>query len=476
MKRPCIARPFSFARVPAAEHAGRMRALLLSALLLSGSAHAAPLTQTQTAAIDAAAAQTLAATGVPALSIAIVRDGAIVYSHAYGTQREGQPARTEGKYKIASISKQFTAAAMLLLAEDGKLSLDDPVSKYLPDLTRAGDVKIRQLLSHTSGYRDFWPQDFAFADMLTPATPGKILDKWAKLPLDFDPGTRWQYSNTGYVAAGLIVEKVSGQPLMAFLKTRVFDRLGMQVVDQDTGMTAADPLGYQRFALGPVRVEAQPAPGWLYAAGGLAMTASDLARWDVSVIDRSVMKPSSYADQQRSVLLTDGTSSNYGLGVFVRTAKGHRQISHGGEAAGYLSENRIYPDDRAAIVVLDNADFGDAQTALADAIEGILFADSGDTSRALSVYRALREGRIDRDAFTRNGNFYFTATTLADYRASLAPLGEPKSVSRDSTALRGGLTAEKYTLDFGTKKLTIVLRAEPGPNGRIEQFTVYPAS
>jgi CubicO group peptidase (beta-lactamase class C family) len=453
-----------------------MRALALATLLLAGAAHAAPLTPAQTSAIDEAATKALAMTGVPAASIAIVRDGATVYTHAYGQQREGQPATVDGKYKIASISKQFTAAAILLLAEDGKLSLDDPVSKYLPDLTRAGDVKVRQLLSHTSGYRDFWPQDFAFVDMQTPATPAHILDKWAKLPLDFEPGSRWQYSNTGYVAAGLIVEKVSGQPLMAFLKARIFDKLGMHAVDQDIGMTAADPLGYQRFALGPVRVEPQPGAGWLFAAGGLAMTASDLARWDISVIQQSVMRPASYADQQRSVLLTNGTSSNYGLGVDVGNIKGHRRISHGGEAAGYLSENRIYPDEGAAIIVLDNADFGNAQVAIADAIEKILFADSGDTSRALSVYRSLREGRIDRSAFTENGNFYLTARAVADYRTSLAPLGEPKGITRDSSALRGGLTAEKYTLDFGTKKLTIVLRAEPGPNGRIEQFSVYPAS
>jgi CubicO group peptidase (beta-lactamase class C family) len=453
-----------------------MRAFALATLLLAGTAHAAPLTESQTAAIDAAATKSLAVTGVPAVSIAVVRDGAVVYTHAYGLQREGQPATVDGKYKIASISKQFTAAAILLLAEDGKLSLDDPVSKYLPDLTRAGDVKVRQLLSHTSGYRDFWPQDFAFVDMQTPATPSHILDKWAKLPLDFEPGARWQYSNTGFVAAGLIVEKVSGQPLMAFLKARVFDRLGMHAVDQDIGMTATDPLGYQRFALGPVRVEPQPGAGWLFAAGGLAMTASDLARWDISVIDQSVMKPASYAEQQRSVLLTNGTSSNYGLGVDVQNVKGHRRISHGGEAAGYLSENRIYPDEKAAIIVLDNADFGNTQTAIADAIEKILFADSGDTSRALSVYRSLREGRIDRAAFTENGNFYLTARAVADYRTSLMPLGEPKSITRDSSALRGGLTAEKYTLDFGTKRLTIVLRAEPGPSGRIEQFSVYPAS
>jgi len=450
-------------------------AALCAATFLSTSAVAAPLTPAQINAIDAAATKTLATTGVPAASIAVVEDGKIVYAHAYGLQRAGVPAKVDARYKIASISKQFTAAALLLLAEDGKISLDDPVSKYLPDLTRANEVKVRQLLSHTSGYRDYWPQDYAFVDMETPTTPQHILDKWAKAPLDFDPGTRWQYSNTGYVAAGRIVEQVSGMKLLDFLNARVFGRLGMHPVDLDTGLTDADPLGYHRYAAGPVRVEKQPAPGWLYAAGELAMSASDLARWDVSVIDQSVMKPASYREQQTEVLLTSGVGTSYGLGVEVDMVKSHRRISHGGEAVGYLSENRIYPDDRAAIVVLDNADFGNAQTAIADAIEKVIFADAGDVSRAKAVFEGLRAGKIDRNQFTTNGNYYFTPEALADYKASLAALGEPKSFVRRSSALRGGFTAEAYTVDYGAKKLTIVLRAEPGAKGRIEQFTVYPA-
>jgi CubicO group peptidase (beta-lactamase class C family) len=450
-------------------------ALLCAATMLSTGALAAPLSPAQITAIDAAAQKALKATGVPAVSVAVVTDGVIVYVHAYGLQRAGTPARAEARYKIASISKQFTAQAMLLLAEDGKLSLDDAVSKYLPDLTRANEVKLRQLLSHTSGYRDFWPQDFSFIDMEQPTTPAHILDKWARTPLDFDPGTRWQYSNTGYVVAGQIIEKVAGMPLLDFLKMRMFDKLGMHPVDQDTGMTDADPLGYHRYAAGPVRVEKQAAPGWLYAAGELAMSASDLARYDISVIDQTILKPASYREQQTEVLLTNGAGTDYGLGVDVDVRKGHRRISHGGEAVGYLSENRIYPDDRAAIVVLDNADFGNAQSSIADAIEDIVFADNGDVSRARKVFEGLRAGKIDRAAFTANGNYYFTPQAIADYRSSLAPLGEPKSFTRNRSSLRGGFTAEVYTLDYGTKTLTIVLRAEPGPNGRIEQFTVYPA-
>ncbi len=179
--------------------------------------------------IDDAARQVLASTGAPAASIAVVKDGQIAYLQAYGDAKidPRTPARPEMRFSIGSISKQFTATAILMLAEQGKLALDDPVSRFLPTLTRAAEVTIRQLLSHTSGYQDYWPQDYVPPFMLQPITADKLLDLWARKPLDFDPGTQWQYSNTGYVIAGLIVEKAAGMPLVEFLRQRVFTPLGM---------------------------------------------------------------------------------------------------------------------------------------------------------------------------------------------------------------------------------------------------------
>jgi CubicO group peptidase (beta-lactamase class C family) len=115
---------------------------------------------------------------------------------------------------------------MLLLQEQGKLSLDDKVAKYVPDLTRANEVSIRQLLSHTSGYQDYWPQDYVMPMMLQPVTAQKIMDLWAKKPLDFEPGTKWQYSNTNYVIAGVIIEKVSRMPLLKFFRRKFLHRSG----------------------------------------------------------------------------------------------------------------------------------------------------------------------------------------------------------------------------------------------------------
>src|ERR1700692_184790 len=182
--------------------------------------------------IDHAASDVLTATGVPSASITIVKDGQITYLQAYGKGRldPATPARPEMRYSIGSISKQFTATAILLLQEQGKLSLDDKVAKFIPNLTRAKEVSIRQLLSHTSGYQDYWPQDYVPPFMLTTITADQILARGARKPLDFDPGTKWQYSNTNYVIAGVIVEKASGMPLLRFLREKVFTPLDMKSV------------------------------------------------------------------------------------------------------------------------------------------------------------------------------------------------------------------------------------------------------
>src|SRR5216110_1706966 len=140
-------------------------------------------------------AATLQQSGAPGVSVAIVEHGKLAYAKAFGQANiaENRAADVNTRYAVGSISKQFTAAAILLLQEQGKLSLDDRVAKFIPDLTRAGEVTIRQLLSHTSGYQDYWPQDYVMPMMLQPVTAQKIMDTWAKKPLDFEPGTRWQY-------------------------------------------------------------------------------------------------------------------------------------------------------------------------------------------------------------------------------------------------------------------------------------------
>src|SRR3954465_4905440 len=199
--------------------------LKLTAALLAFSAIPAPaqsLPPAEAGQVDQIVADALAADQAPSASIAIVRDGKIVLTKAYGKANEGLPARPDLPYQIASNSKQFTAMALLLLEDEGKLSLDDHVSKFLPGISGGERITVRQLLNHTSGLQDFWPQDYSFEAMSHPTKPQGIVDRWGKKPLDFQPGDQWQYSNTGYVVAGLIAEKVSGEPLVTFLERKIF--------------------------------------------------------------------------------------------------------------------------------------------------------------------------------------------------------------------------------------------------------------
>ncbi|HEY5074116.1 MAG TPA: serine hydrolase domain-containing protein [Pyrinomonadaceae bacterium] len=429
--------------------------------------------------IDKVATDTLARTGVPSASVAIVKDGQVVYTKAYGDARldPKTPATPQMRYSIGSISKQFTAAAVLLLQEQGKLSLDDKVAKFIPNLTRANEVTIRQLLSHTSGYQDYWPQDYVMPPMMLPTTAQKILDIWARKPLDFDPGTKWQYSNTNYVIAGVIIEKVARMPLLQFLQQRVFTPLGMtSVSDTDQAKLGdTDPAGYLRYALGPLRAAPKEGKGWMFAAGELAMPAADLAKWDISIMDQKLMKPASYREFSTEVLLKNGLGTHYGLGVDVNSQAGHRALSHGGEVSGFTAQNVVFPDDRAAVVVLTNQDAASASGAIASGIAPLLFATTDAATpakleQAKKIFDGLQHGTVDRSLFTDNANSYFSEPALKDFASGLGPLGTPQSFIQASQGLRGGMTLRVYIIRFPQK----ILRAwtYEMPDGKLEQYQI----
>ncbi|MEN9682724.1 MAG: hypothetical protein RLZZ427_475 [Pseudomonadota bacterium] len=453
-----------------------------AALLFASPTQAQALQPDEAAAIDALVTRTLLETGVPSAEIAVVRDGEVVLDRAWGKPSETLPeANPELPYQIASNSKQFLAALLLLLEDDGRISLDDPVAKWLPGVTDADRMSVRQLLSHTAGLQDFWPQDYLFKAMETPVDPAAIVSRWGTRALDYAPGTRWQYSNTGYVVAGMIAEKAGGAPLWQQFEERLFKPLGIHPYRLDDTNGPSFPQGYHRYALGPVRPATPPAAGWLWAAGEIAMTASELAEWDIARIERKLLPPEDWATMEQPVRLTDGTSNGYGLGVYNRMVDGRRVIDHGGEAVGFRSQNTVWPDDRVAVVVLTNADFSGAITTLTDGIAKIVLphgaqAQTGEADRsgdARSVVAAVLAGRIDPALFTANAQYYFTPQVLADYRASLTPLGpllkiEPTRPPR----LRGGFVNRLFKLKFAKRSLMLNTYAEPGEHGRWEQVII----
>src|SRR5580658_9102689 len=398
---------------------------------------------------------------IPSASIAVVDHGKLVFTHAYGLAHVDPPksATPAMRYSIGSISKQFTAAAILLLQEQKKLSLDDAVGKYVPGLTRGNEVTIRQILSHTSGYQDYWPEDYLMTPMMQPETAQQILDTWAKKPLDFEPGTKWQYSNTNFVIAGEIVEKVSGEKLFDFLGQHIFHPLGMKSAwnSDEIKLTSPDATPYVRNALGPLRLAPKEGRGWMFAAGELAMTAHDLALWDESLLSQSLLSPESYKTMFTEVKLKNGKGTHYGLGVDVRERDGHRSIEHTGEVSGFVADNVVLIDDGAAVVVLTNQDAVDAASTIADlavpAIAG--FALNPEEQQALEIYRGLQHGRIDRSLLAPNLSDYFTPEAITDFASSLGPLGEPLSLTETHSSLRGGMTFRVFEITYPNRKLEL---------------------
>src|ERR1700723_1365071 len=471
--------------------------LMFAALACGGSSRAQSAAQTTTptapsgggldAAEEGKIAEIVGAVGAPSVSVAVVENGKLTYAKAFG-KASLDPARaadTDTRYAVVSISKQFTVAAILLAAEQGKLSLDDKVSKYFPDFTRANEITLRQLLSHSSGYEDYAPQDYIIPEWTKPTTPEDLLQKWAKKPLDFDPGTQWQYSNTNYVLAGRIFEKATGEQLVPFLHKNILGPLGMSTADDcSVTKTPEDAVAYTRYGLGPARPALREAPGWYFAAGELCMTPSDLAKWDTAFLQKKILSAKSYAEMQREVFLNNGDSTHYALGLQLGLLDRVIPIVyHGGEVSGFLAESYMYPTRDVAVIVTSNQDGTDLITPLEQEIarwvmepeKRGLAASMGDAPRAelgqvQGIVEGLQAGKINRALFTANANFYFSDAALGDFKTSLAPLGKLKSVTRRVAELRGGMKERGYRAEFETKSVWLSIYMTD--DGLYEQFLV----
>jgi CubicO group peptidase (beta-lactamase class C family) len=442
----------------------------LSILVLAATTVLAQLPAPTQTAIDQAARKVLASTGSTSASIAVVKDGQVAYVKAYGDAQIDPkvPARPEMRYKIGSNTKQFVATAMLLLAEKGRLSLDDPVSRFIPGLTRGSEVTIRQLLSHTSGYQDYYPLDYVAPFMTRPTTMQAILDTWAKKPLDFEPGTQWQYSNTNYDIAGLIIEQVSGKPLFEFLRTQILEPLGMySAIDADhEEWSDTSPTGYLRYAVGPPRPAPPEGAGWLNAA------------WDISLMNGTLLKAASLRALTTEVDLKNGAHTGYALGLQVSNTNGRRRWSIGGGTSGFTSYNVTFPDDRISITVLTSSEAGAAHQ-IEGEIEKLVTAPVEDpqAARALDhvrqLFSGLQDGRVERSWLSADANACFTTEVIADFASSLKPFGMPTGFTQTGKSERGGMTHRSFSIRFGEKSLT--LSTFFTPEGKIAQYLLYPA-
>ena len=290
------------------------------------------LSTAEAAQVDASVQTIMERDSVPAISLAIVRKGQLAYAKAYGhaelpnseAAHRDRLASTATRFAIGSVSKEFTAAAVLVLADRGKLSLEDPVSKFLPKLTGATEVTIRQLLNHTSGYRDYFLQEYIPARMQRATSVDSILREWAERPLDFLPGTQWQYSGTNYTIAGRIIEQVTGEPYEKFLTENVLRPVGITdaTFADHPHQPARNAVGYYRFALGPPRPAPLTGRNWLFAMADLEMTATDVANWDIALMNQYLLTRRAYQAMTSDTRTNNGTATGYGLGLFVGSVEG----------------------------------------------------------------------------------------------------------------------------------------------------------
>jgi D-alanyl-D-alanine carboxypeptidase len=235
-------------------------------------------------------------------------------------------------------------------------------------------------------------------------------------------------------------------------------------------------VGYTRFALGPPRPAQAEGRGWLYAAGELAMTAHDLALWDISLMEHKLLKPASFELMTTPVRLRNGTPTNYALGVAVSNAEGHAKLDHDGAVSGFVSLNTVWPDQGTAVVVLVNEDGSSAPESMTGQIAPLLLTEAQDSQaeralqQARQIFDGLLEGKIDRGLLTPNADAYFTRQVLEDASASLKAMGPPESLSQTSVELRGGMTYRHFKIKFKDKSLSLSTLTVPG--GKLEQYLI----
>ena len=299
---------------------------------------------------------------IPGLALLVSRNGKIVQAQGYGLSNvELQvPVKPETIFQSGSMGKQFTATAIMMLVEDGKIALDDPISKYFPGAPASwSEVTIRELLSHTAGFTDY-PAKFDFRRDYTEAQLLKIVEG---IPLAFPPGTRWSYSNLGYLTLGVLIHRVTGKFYGDFLQERIFQPLGMSTtrIISEADIIPNRAAGY-RLVKGQLKNQEWVSPTLNTTAdGALYFSILDLAKWDAALYTEKLLKRSSFDEMWTVAKLKNGqpNSGSYGFGWSILKINGHRVLDHGGSWQGFRTHISRYVDDKLTVVVLTNLDAAD---------------------------------------------------------------------------------------------------------------------
>ncbi|HVA33533.1 MAG TPA: serine hydrolase domain-containing protein [Candidatus Baltobacteraceae bacterium] len=454
----------------------------LSLLAVTGSPRVDPTS------LDSVMRGALAADRITGAQVGVAVNGKLVANAGYGFEDVGThaPVTPATHFEIGSTTKQFTAAAILQLREAGKLRLDDPLGKYVPDYPLGKSITIEQLLWQVSGIPDYL-NDVPHIERIAIANPAGGLDAVLGAikgrPLYFAPGTQWRYSNTNYVLLGAIVDRVSHMPWEEYVRRNVFTRAGMtqSAFIGDEARLAHMASGYGVDERGnPKRALTIP-EGWAGAAGAIVSTAGDMAKWDDAFFSGKIVDAADVRLATTAHVLPSGASTGYGFGWFVDTLDGQKRIWHGGETLGFDALNEYFPQLGEAEIILTNAA---NESALPDAAvfeslhpqiaSAVSHSASGEdpkvTALAKQWWHRLQTGDIDRSQLTPQWAVHYTPQHVEQIKAELAARGEPLSwIYRGETGLPDGLTQYSYRVTFKAASVTFGITL--AKDGKIAGFS-----
>ena len=439
------------------------------------------------AAIDGFIKQAMEQQRIPGLSLAVVANDELIFTQGYGLANVElkSPALAESVYEVASITKQFTAVAILLLVQDHKLTLDDTLGHLLPGGPEAWNkITVRQLLAHISGIPDF--DDGNPFDLRRDYSEDDLVHLAAGLTLKFPPGSRWSYSNTGYVLLGIIIHRVSGRPYADFLRQRIFSPLHMvnTRVNSESDIIPFRADGYQ-LEDGVLKNQDFVSSGLRSTGdGGIVSTVVDMAKWDAALQSGSLLPADVWKQVFTPVSLNSGKTFPYGFGWFIREQAGQPYYEHSGNLQGYASHFLRFPSARVSVVVLANLSQADPWE-IAHGVASLIRPDlkpppdqpvedrePSVTQRFQEVVSALREGRLKEDDFTEDGRNAFNADILRDDKETLSKLPSPGGFTLIGRLEIGDDVEYRYWVQFGPEKW--LLEAALNDDGKIERMQLHP--
>lgn len=470
----------SFPRFPVGAHVFRTVALLACFLAAVTAVHADP--------VDDLIRAEMEKRHIPGLSLAVVHKGKVVKAQGYGfaNLEHRAPATPDTVFQLASVTKQFTATAVMQLVEAGKIQLDDKVSQHLTDLPAAWkDVTVRQLLNHTSGIKSYTAIPNFAQQLRKDFTPTELLGLVKDSPMDFAPGSKYQYNNTGYFLLGLLIEKVSGKTYGTFLSERIFEPLGMNNT-RVNDLTVVIPNRASGYTLSgqTIRNGEYVSPTQPYAAGALVSTIQDMVRWNSALDTEKLLKRSSMEQMLTPTRLSDGKTQGYGFGWQLGVLRGHKQMAHGGGIPGFSTYILRLPDDALSVIVLCNQEAANASK-LAEQVAAtyipaltppvrkpIADPEPEVTKRLQEIASGLIKGKAQEADFTPGMWKVLTPEQLAGGAQVLTALGPLKSFELLDRTVENDIRKLEYRLLLG--ETTVYMRFALTKDGKIASAGFQP--